>query len=76
LGSLGFSLDSIWVRFFKIINNDGQSLASFFQKIFLAELERLGTDTMPGDEYLQNGGSFQVDRWGAGQIVAPPVDNR
>jgi hypothetical protein len=36
-------LASFWVRFFTIVNNDGQSLASFFQKkYFPAEPDRLG----------------------------------
>jgi hypothetical protein len=36
LGSLWLYLGSFWVRFLTIVNNDGQSLGSFFQKnIFL-----------------------------------------
>jgi hypothetical protein len=34
LGSLWLYLGSFWVRFFTIVNNDGHSLGSFFQKIF------------------------------------------
>ena len=32
LGSLWLYLGSFWVRFFTIVNKDGQSLGSFFQK--------------------------------------------
>jgi hypothetical protein len=39
LGSFGFSLGSFWVRFFKIVNNDGQSLGSFFGKNIFAGQE-------------------------------------
>jgi len=36
LGSFWLYLGSFWVRFFTIVNNDGHSLGSFFQKnIFL-----------------------------------------
>jgi hypothetical protein len=34
LGSLWLYLGSFWVRFFTIVNNDGHSLGSFFQKNF------------------------------------------
>jgi hypothetical protein len=47
LGSLWLYLGSFWVRFFTIVNNDGQSLASFFQKNFFlrpeARSEKIGT---------------------------------
>jgi hypothetical protein len=39
LGSFGSNLGSFWVRFFTIVNNDGQSLASFFQKNIFAGQE-------------------------------------
>ena len=39
LGSLWLFLGSFWVRFFTIINNDGQSLASFFQKNFFWRIQ-------------------------------------
>jgi hypothetical protein len=55
LGSIWLYLGSIWVRFLTIVNNDGQSLASFWEKnIFLrppAELDRWGTN-------IQSGGRF------------------
>jgi hypothetical protein len=37
LGSLWLYLGSFWVRFFTIVNNDGHSLGSFFQKNFFGE---------------------------------------
>ena len=37
LGSLWLYLGSFWVRFFTIVNNDGHSLGSFFQKNFFSE---------------------------------------
>jgi hypothetical protein len=37
LGSLWLYLGSFWVRFFTIVNNDGQSLGSFFQKTFFGQ---------------------------------------
>ena len=36
LGSLWLYLGSFWVRFFTIVNNDGPSLGSFFQKNIFA----------------------------------------
>jgi hypothetical protein len=39
LGSLWLYLGSFWVRFFTIVNNDGQSLGSFFQKNFFLRPE-------------------------------------
>jgi hypothetical protein len=39
LGSLWLYLGSFWVRFFTIVNNDGPSLGSFFQKNFFAGQE-------------------------------------
>jgi hypothetical protein len=36
LGSFGLSLGSFWVRFLTIVNNDGQSLGSFFGKNIFA----------------------------------------
>jgi len=39
LGSFGLNLGSFWVRFFTIVNNDGHSLGSFFQKNFFAGRE-------------------------------------
>jgi hypothetical protein len=42
-------LGSFWVRFFKIINNDGQSLASFFGKnIFNHEWTPMHTKSEAG----------------------------
>jgi hypothetical protein len=59
LGSLWLYLGSFWVRFFTIVNNDGHSLGSFFQKTFLenqrpelsshkTELTACGTRSEPG----------------------------
>jgi hypothetical protein len=39
LASFWLYLGSIWVRFFKIVNNDGQSLASFWEKNIFAVQE-------------------------------------
>jgi hypothetical protein len=44
LGSFGFSLGSIWVRFLTIVNNDGQSLASFLEKNIFAGQKPCGSD--------------------------------
>jgi hypothetical protein len=38
LGSIWLYLGSIWVRFFTIVNNNGQSLGSFFQKNFFGKI--------------------------------------
>ena len=42
LGSLWLYLGSFWVRFFTIVNNDGPSLGSFFQKNFFLRPEAHG----------------------------------
>jgi hypothetical protein len=42
LASIWLYLGSFWVRFFTIINNDGQSLGSFFQKHFFLRLAAHG----------------------------------
>jgi hypothetical protein len=39
LASFWLYLGSIWVRFFTIVNNDGHSLGSFFQKNIFAGQE-------------------------------------
>jgi hypothetical protein len=44
LGSFWLYLGSFWVRFLTIVNKDGQSLGSFFQKNIFAGQEPCGSD--------------------------------
>jgi hypothetical protein len=53
----GLDLALIWVRFFKIVNKDRQSLASFFQKMIFGKAPSNDDCWIPIEQACWHGGA-------------------